>query len=669
MVGRRTDGSPLHEKPGSAQWNDFTFGADAGMTCPFHSHIRRANPRLGADAKPPVPVIARRGLSYGPPFDAEPDVTDRGMMFMAYNASIAEQFEIIQRWMSGGNSPAADGAVGTFGGQPDPMLGLPDADGKRTYRFVDLSGTPRSVDLGPKPFVTLEWGLYLFTPSVRALRRLAAPGSNEGDLQRLVQEGLRVIEAFRATELHAAALEAGGAAPAKVLAKKAEAKGQWAALLEGQLANQSGITAAVFAAIRRAHGGAIQTPYGVVVASHDLGMQVLKDDETFSVREYQRRFDKTVGKGYLGMDSGSAYDAASTGPNEALQEVLKPHACEEAYRLTVETLAKDKAKAVEAALKVLLAGGETLESLPQDRSVPVVLEPVVNRVLGQLAQRWFDIPDGTEIKVGGPLVPGDTALRCPASFVPPSRYVFSSPHPRAAVECLAIDQGSRLLEKVHAFVTAHREAQRRTGDAGVSGVIAKKLFTLPVESDDELARILLGLVFGFVPTVYGNALQVLGAWLADETFWRLQQAVLAAGTPHERAKILEKPIEDAMLMRPVPGLLHREATRDTAIGGVAVKADERVVLAIGGMTQDLLAQDRTDVTTVFGGDRSQVNHPTHACPGTHLAMGVLTGMLAAILSAVGVASPAPALFTVRARVEPEEVLAVQAALQGSQAQV
>src|SRR3546814_10781259 len=50
--------------------------------------------------------LLRRGMTYGPrldPADPASVAAPRGLMFMAYNASIAEQYETIQRWVNGGN--------------------------------------------------------------------------------------------------------------------------------------------------------------------------------------------------------------------------------------------------------------------------------------------------------------------------------------------------------------------------------------------------------------------------------------------------------------------------------------------------------------------------------------------------------------------------------------
>ncbi|MDE2275564.1 MAG: Dyp-type peroxidase, partial [Burkholderiales bacterium] len=186
LMGRWDDGTPLVGSggPGAAH-NDFDYRDDPdGARCPFHAHIRRVNPRpppgLHEPAGRRTPRIARRGMSYGPRYGAgRADAqAERGLVFMAYNASLAEQFEVLQGWLTGGNSSGA-------GSDPsDPFLGVPVNGRRREYRFEvpGSDGQPRVVSLAldgsdawlgdPDPIVRLAWGGYLFAPSMSALRRL-----------------------------------------------------------------------------------------------------------------------------------------------------------------------------------------------------------------------------------------------------------------------------------------------------------------------------------------------------------------------------------------------------------------------------------------------------------------------------------------------------------------
>ena len=188
MMGRWPGGSakagdPLADAdpPGS---NNFHFNNDPqGALCPFHAHIRRANPRIINPAKSSRPPrIVRRGMSYGAPFSRnagdprgrrESLDQERGLVFVAYNASLGEQFEVLQRWLNGGNSS------GSYSGESDPLTGFAESGRRRFFRFehqgqtirMALDGSDRLHD-EPRPFVRLEWGAYFFTPSGKALAML-----------------------------------------------------------------------------------------------------------------------------------------------------------------------------------------------------------------------------------------------------------------------------------------------------------------------------------------------------------------------------------------------------------------------------------------------------------------------------------------------------------------
>lgn len=178
IVGRWKDGTPLALSPGGpdpdlardrARMNDFRYGDDAtGMGCPLGSHIRRANPRdaLGWNGeRTRRHRIIRRAMPYGPALPEpglEPDGTERGLMFLCYQASIARQFEVVQgSWL-------ADGDAFSLGDQQDFLVGGRDDDARMTIqgsRPTFLSGRPG--------FVSLRGGEYFFAPGLRALQALA----------------------------------------------------------------------------------------------------------------------------------------------------------------------------------------------------------------------------------------------------------------------------------------------------------------------------------------------------------------------------------------------------------------------------------------------------------------------------------------------------------------
>ena len=167
LMGRTLDGKPLVAAPGLGP-NSFDYANDKeGLGCPFQSHVRRCNPRGHDEGGRPNPRIVRRGMSYGPPSGIDAKGAERGVFFMAYNASIAEQFETIQRWVNGGNS------TGVASCQNDPLIGMAQSEDARTFRFCH-GGHPFRVVMD-EPYVSLSWGLYLFAPSLAALQRIAAP--------------------------------------------------------------------------------------------------------------------------------------------------------------------------------------------------------------------------------------------------------------------------------------------------------------------------------------------------------------------------------------------------------------------------------------------------------------------------------------------------------------
>ena len=179
VVGRWRDGTPLAVCPHApdatvvsdpARINDFRYEDDPdGLKCPIGAHIRRANPRdaLGFEgATVRRHRIIRRGRPYGPPLPEgvlEDDGVERGLVFTCFNASIARQFELIQRiWVEDGDA---------FGLADDKDFLIA---GGRGSNKMTIQGNPPFF-LSPQPgFVTTRGGEYLFRPGLRALRALGA---------------------------------------------------------------------------------------------------------------------------------------------------------------------------------------------------------------------------------------------------------------------------------------------------------------------------------------------------------------------------------------------------------------------------------------------------------------------------------------------------------------
>ncbi|TVP45360.1 MAG: peroxidase [Gemmatimonadales bacterium] len=189
FMGRWPGGAPLvlspdADDPGLATRDDFLFhDADAeGRHCPFGAHIRRANPR--DMIRPCAPEqsmnmsqahrIRRQGSIFGTPFDPArldgpgdlvPAGDVSGLHFIALNADIERQFELIQQhWM---NNPGFNGLRGSAdpvaagSGMGESRMEVPLARGAWRTRPVPA-------------LVQMTGGAYFFLPSIPAARVLAS---------------------------------------------------------------------------------------------------------------------------------------------------------------------------------------------------------------------------------------------------------------------------------------------------------------------------------------------------------------------------------------------------------------------------------------------------------------------------------------------------------------
>ena len=675
MMGRTREGDPL-VAPGSD--NDFVYdGPDGdvkGQKCPFQAHIRRANPRHANPLfrEPPgtrTPRLMRRGMSYGPRYidqskgeaDDLVNEQERGIVFMAYNASIGEQFEVVQRWINGGNS------TGVLSGQSDPFLGVAENGHRRYMRFehddAELGERVVSIALDgsdallkyPNPFVRLEWGAYLFTPSIHALGTLKKAAEDGDSLPAppwSSQDGRKLIEGLQTLECERGAAEAAVA---------------WKSVLEDPVALEKFTSASVWAAIREHHDGALRTPYGVLVADRELVMNVLIDrDRYYTVSGYHDRMERSIGEIFLGLDklsAGGPYDQQSAATREAIEKLSVEEAFNEARKLTQDALG--------------LFIGDAMKGSPSPAysrrwELNLDVREVLDIVLADLCEIWFGLSQDKErLKRGGARwdwKPGEPPLY-PGNFTAPSRYIFQ-PHPGKTVVDFGCEYGSTLTQAVREFVNDHRKAGTRpTGPDKRTpariGVAVFGSFDDPAR-DDEVARTLVGALMGFLPTVDGNLRLSLNEWLRDGSFWSLRTAMATPdpvtptpdmATPYAKAKkLLREPLVRAMQLRPSPELVWRTATRHHTIGKgeVAVVPDDKVVLSIVSATQQCLERGDPDIFPVFGGDRLADPRPVHACPGYGAGMGVMLGILSALLEVKEAMrpSPAPLAFTLEGPIPP-----------------
>ncbi len=197
IVGRRQNGQPLMrpgEGPDSPLSINHFFYANAtpsinlnngeqvtgttpdvrGQRCPFWAHIRKVNPRDGQNDLPEEAQnlqMLRRGIAFGRSYDRQLPADDaknlepRGLLFLAYQREIGDQFEELNtHWMNQFEVPA--------GGGHDLLVGLTlSDDGRLAPRRADWPSSQEQLET-PRTWVFPTGGAYLFAPSLSGLKLL-----------------------------------------------------------------------------------------------------------------------------------------------------------------------------------------------------------------------------------------------------------------------------------------------------------------------------------------------------------------------------------------------------------------------------------------------------------------------------------------------------------------
>jgi Dyp-type peroxidase family len=599
IMGRRRDGwSPLSQ----SSLNEFDYSSDPlGAKCPLASHVRRANPRTPASESVhglPLrgPRLARRGFSYGPFVSSRQPEEPRGLLFMAYNASLAEQFEVIQRWLNGANS------TGVPSTHADPLVS--HREGQVITVFDE--GEPRHL-LKKKPFVKLVWGHYFLAPSKAALAKLADLETSRADRlaaaeHRRARQGEAIIQKLLGLELIERAALTRAGHPNAPLEKSLF---QWKVLFEDRAARAE--ARAVWAAIRQLPGGVLRTAYGVLVGSADGVRRVLGDEAHFSARAYAPRMRASVGLLYLGMDRcpvmgkpappasatedaesacpATSYASAATLPNRFMSEL----GCGDTF-----------AYAQRAAARHFTALGPSVD-----------LTELAKRVVSDVARSWFGLPRD---RVGY-----DT-------FHAAALTIFL-PQPDPAQLAAARALSARLDDA---------KAEARAAAPPLARFLEQNEFA------EDIDTALVGGAQGTLAATVGSFINVanhclqnqrlarLAAWLKAPTGQRWK-AELIAGAPLDPTTPIVREVLHAMLEQPAPDLLHRTVVADARLGDIDLVPGESVVVSLGSALAST-SQPMEHRDLLFGGAYpSQDAAPKHPCPGAQAALGLILGLLVTLL--------------------------------------
>jgi Dyp-type peroxidase family len=693
LMGRKDDGTPLANKAEQgASSNDFDYDEDAdGIGCPLQAHVRRANPRFMV--APSVhgratgtPRLMRRGFPYGPESGTD---EERGLVFMAYNASIAQQFEVIQRWLNGGN------VTGLSSDQNDPIVGAADSARPRRFSFKTETGV-KSLSLD-RSFVALEWGLYLFAPSLHGLAQFAVLARDRAD-EALAQQARKELEAKRIAE---------GSKLIDNLFRIQDhvdpedpnaAEREWKKILEDEGLEDE--AQKIWAAIRAKHQGVLRTDYGVLVGGRDIALHVLRTESQFSVRGYMQRMQDSFGAMHLGMDRVAP---SSSGCPAGFDQKYRDAILNGELDYDRDSVINEPIFAITRGEAFRWARHYTLDAFKsagssargfREAPLPTMdLALLTERVVSLLSSVWFGFPTLDQLPEvafaeqhahprpapapvskpatlrisGTPERQDDPHAYCPYDFTVASQYIFR-PNPDPWAVTHAQKRGASIKNTAQTFVAGLDKPSHPFLQFLEQKFPKQPPAALDGGRPDHLElrrRGLVGAVDGFTAATFGSVLSVLDRWVEDDDLFAHHQrfhGVLAEAmraldeaddglSPAELAQMgrseqlkrtvdlpeaFERTVVETLKLRLVPLWVHRSANHCLDLGPVKVEGGERVIINLGSA-----AADDTGTDMLFGGlrvsaePRVTLDQPLHACPGREMAMGVLLGMISAIVMQKG----------------------------------
>jgi hypothetical protein len=555
-----------------------SYEKDPEKSFPLNTHLRRANPRLKD-----VPRLVRQSYTYG---DSSRDnaasdrASERGHMFMCYCASIGQQYEVIQRWINGGNS------TGLLSSDREVVAGQHVARPKSSGADMERPHVPS---------VTLRWGMYLFVPSRHALERLREIAESESsefvakleqaENKRQVQRGKALLKQLDA------------------VCDPRLAQQSWKQLFEEATSGRD--ARAVWAAIREA-GGQKDTPYGLLLGSRDDVKKVLENTgDLYSVREYRERFLNTAGDFYLGLDACPAGRTASPLPGLSSYAVLA-QANVAANRVLSSEAARTSAARF-ASDFVRRDGRRSATDSHARITERLDVKQLVEHVIGKICGEYIGIPTSVADK--------EQFHEFLHYFVVITRY-SSFPYPEKWVAERAAEAGQALLK-------AYGEDSSQW-----TGALKAKLIEDKYGSPEAIRSALIIANIGFVPPAISMMTGMLLKWINNGDIQR----------PHlrepegARSAILEEMTTDATFTTIYRTKLEPDGNGEPSPGTYVVVGHQSVY------TQARRSAEANPQRWMFGGTYASphpgVSRGAHACPMQAQALEIMIGVTTALANYV-----------------------------------
>jgi hypothetical protein len=619
-LGRRADGRNLIDDQKS---NTFGYEQDKhGAKCPFFSHVRRSNPRFtDAQGNDQTPRILRRGMTYGPKFAGTKDDYERGVMFTAIAANLAEQYEVVQRWVNGGN------VTGVFSGHPDLIAGTYPHDSGRQLKYTAANGGVGTVNVPPRPAATLEWGLYGFIPSRSALallgrsERVPLSPKTPQDQKKPVQP----MDQFGAEPLS----NDGNAVKAR---------------LEDVLRPRKAINDTL--SKLTADGGLGRAKdFGVIIAHPEQVSDALSDSARYSVRNYWKRMQRCEATLYLGMDPMSTKPSQKQSrkqPDPYLEDVKpgdyeKESAAANAFirsidfataRTAARTAGMGWFKQQEGAFELLsrAANSQPAAGLPMSFD----LIALASRVIRNVACDLYGLPvallsDDVDLEWPAGKAPpaAADAVRCPVDLTSVFAHVFP-PRPSLTASLEASLRGPEIKRKIKKWYDSPGRQQ--------SGPLLSQIQS---RDPEFVVRTIIGMLSGFAVPTFGSLVGVLQQLVVTDELWRLQRDL----QEQDFVERLKSRVYDLMIETPVPAMVSRTPMFERG----PIKEGEVVGVHLGfaaSVAKDngeedawkFLFGDLPARYAVSSGRTSSKKKATHACPGQDMALGVIVGTIVALLA-------------------------------------